>query len=232
MPTTPEDEHKAVLSELHKSHGTVNTSIRITPWQDWEEIGRRERGVQLRQMVNDVFCEQVMGTLALLLIPILLLSDFASLPAALTSFLSILDVAIWMFFILEYVCRLIVAEDRWKHFTSPWNILDLIIIGVPAIALVIGAGYGIASYFRVLRVMQAAQVLFRGGKTVSQHFTQKTPDQEDDDHGKGMQIRSLSLTTPAPVAGTKPSTPIWHPVTISSTATSLDRMVSGLISRA
>ena len=223
MPTTPEDERNAVLSELHKPRGPVNTSIRITPWQDWEEIGRKERGVQLRQIVNDVFCEQVMGTLALLLIPILLLSDFASLPAAIISFLSILDVAIWIFFILEYVCRLIVAEDKWKHFTSPWNILDLIIIGVPAIAMVIGAGYGIASYFRVLRVMQAAQILFRGGKKVSQHFAQKTSDLEDEGKGTGMRVRSLSLDIPAPAAGSKQSIPVWQSVTISSTATSLDR---------
>ena len=81
MPTTPEDEHTERLSELHKPRGPVNTSIRITPWQDWEEIGRKDQAGQLRQIVNDVFCEQVMGTLALLLIPILLLSDFASLPA-------------------------------------------------------------------------------------------------------------------------------------------------------
>jgi Mg2+ and Co2+ transporter CorA len=223
MPPTPEDEHNAVLSELHKPRGPVNTSIRITPWQDWEEIGRKDQAGQLRQIVNDVFCEWVMGTLALLLIPILLLSDFASLPAALTSFLSILDVAIWLFFILEYICRLIVAEDRWKHFTSPWNILDLIIIGVPAIALLIGAGYGIASYFRVLRVMQAAQILYRGGKTVSRHFSQKTSDQDDDGQGTGMRVRSLSLAVPAPAAGSKLSDPVWQPVTISSTATSLDR---------
>jgi Mg2+ and Co2+ transporter CorA len=224
MPTTPErNEPTAEFSNQHKPRGPVNTSIRITPWQDWEEIGRKERGVQLRQTVNDVFCEQVMGTLALLLIPILLLSDFASLPAALMSFLSILDIAIWLFFILEYVCRLIVAEERWKHFTSPWNILDLIIVGVPVVALVIGTGYGIARYFRVLRMMQAAQILFRGGKTVSQHFAQKTSGQEDDGQGTGMQIRSLSLAITAPADGTKQSIPVWQPVTISSTATSLDR---------
>jgi Mg2+ and Co2+ transporter CorA len=224
MPTTPENNEPAAdPSDQHRHHGSLNTSIRITPWQDWEEIGKKERAGQLRQTVNDVFCEQVMGTLALLLIPILLLSDFAGLPAAFLSFLSILDVAIWLFFILEYVCRLIVAEDRWKHFTSPWNILDLIIVGVPAAALVLGAGYGIARYFRVLRVMQAAQILFVGGRTASRHFIRKTAGPDDEDPGTGMRIRSLSLAAPAPAVGTKTSMPVWKPVTISSTATSLDR---------
>jgi Mg2+ and Co2+ transporter CorA len=222
MPTSPENNEPAEdRPDQHRHHGTLNTSIRITPWQDWEEIGRKERAGQLRQTVNDVFCEQVMGTLALLLIPILLLTDFAGLPAAIASFLAILDIAIWLFFILEYVCRLIVAEDKWKHFTSPWNILDLIIIGVPAIALVIGTGYGIARYFRVLRVMQAAQILFVGGKTASRHFIRKISDHQDEDIGAGMRIRSLSLAAPA--AGTTTTMPVWQPVTISSTATSLDR---------
>ncbi len=222
MPTTPENNEPAAdRPDQHRHHGTLSTSIRITPWQDWEEIGRKERAGQLRQTVNDVFCEQVMGALALLLIPILLLSDFAGLPAAIASFLAILDIAIWLFFILEYVCRLIVAEDKWKHFTSPWNLLDLIIIGVPAIALVIGTGYGIARYFRVLRVMQAAQILFVGGKTASRHFIRKISDHQDEDTGTGMRIRSLSLAAPA--AGTTTTMPVWQPVTISSTATSLDR---------
>jgi Mg2+ and Co2+ transporter CorA len=221
MPTPPENNEPAAdPSDQHRHHGSLNTSIRITPWQDWEEIGKKERAGQLRQTVNDVFCEQVMGTLALLLIPILLLSDFAGLPAAFLSFLSILDIAIWLFFILEYVCRLIVAEDRWKHFTSPWNILDLIIVGVPAAALVLGAGYGIARYFRVLRVMQAAQILFVGGRTASRHFTRKTSGPDDEGPGTGMRIRSLPLAAPA--AGTT-TVPAWQPVTISSTATSLDR---------
>ncbi|MDO9323377.1 MAG: CorA family divalent cation transporter [Methanoregula sp.] len=224
MPAKPEDEEfTPALSVQHMPRGRVNTSIRITPWQDWEDIGRKERAGQLRQTVNDVFCEQVMGTLALLLIPILLLLDFVRLPAAITSFLAILDVAIWLFFILEYVCRLVVAEDRWKHFISPWNILDLIIVGVPAVALVIGSGYGIARYFRVLRVMQAAQILFLGGRNVSKHFTRKTDGPDDGDYGAGMQIRSLSLAIPAPVAGATKTEPVWQPVIISSTATCLDR---------
>jgi Mg2+ and Co2+ transporter CorA len=224
MPTIPEKtEPPAEHTDRYISHGSANTSIRITPWQDWEEIGRRERAGQLRQTVNDVFCEEVMGTLALLLIPILLLSDAAWLPAAFVSFLSILDVAIWLFFILEYVCRLIVAEDRWAHFTSFWNILDLIIIGVPAVALIIGAGYGIARYFRVLRVMQAAQILFLGGRNVGRRFIRKSSGPEDEGPGAGMQVRSLPLTLPALSAGATLPTPVWKPVTISSTATSLDR---------
>jgi Mg2+ and Co2+ transporter CorA len=187
--------------------------MHIAPWQDWDEMSRKERADRLRQIVDDFFCEKVMGGLALLLIPILILMDFTGLPPAFLSFLTILDVAIWLFFILEYACRLAVAEDRRGYITSPWNILYLVIIVVPAIALVIGSGYGFARYFRVLRAMQAIQILFFGGKTVRRHLQRKTSGPDVRNHGAGMQIRSLSLTAPSTA---------WEPVTIPGTAITVD----------
>jgi len=223
MPDTPEKKELHPGPEgLRETGGTSSTTIRITPWQDWEEIGRRERAGQLRQLVNNLFCEQVMGTLALLLIPILILPDYAGLPAAFTSFLSILDIAIWLFFILEYVCRLIVAENRWAYAISPWNILYLIIIAVPAATLVIGSGYIFARYFRVLRAMQAMQILFMGGRTAGRHFAKKTSGIDDGKTGAGMQVRSLTI--PAPATGTTSSpAPAWQPVTIRGNTTGIDR---------
>ncbi|MFA4860073.1 CorA family divalent cation transporter [Methanoregula sp.] len=177
-------------------------------------MSRRERAGQMRQMVNDIFCEQVMGGLALLLIPILILMDFTGLPPGVISFLAILDVAIWLFFILEYTCRLLVAEDRWGYVSSPWNILYLVIIVVPAIALILGAGYGFARYFRVLRSMQAIQILFLGSKTVSRHLERKKAGPTKGEPAAGMQVRSLPLATPSPA---------WEPVIITSTTTTIDR---------
>ena len=160
-PLTGKKDPVTARSELRQTLGTPATFIRITPWQNWEELGRREHDEEMRELVDAVFCEKVMGTLALLLIPILLLPDVVVLPPAIVSFLVILDIAIWVFFVLEYVCRFAVARDRWAYVTSPWNILDLIIVGVPAVALVFGMGFGISRYFRVLRAMQAVQVLYR-----------------------------------------------------------------------
>ncbi len=208
-------------SERRKTAGTASTIIRITPWQDWEEIGRKEHNVEMRQLVDAVFCEQVMGTLAFLLIPILVIPDFFRLPSIVVSFLTILDVAIWIFFVLEYVCRLAVARDRWAYVTSPWNILDLIIVGVPAVALVIGMGYGIAKYFRVLRAMQAIQVLYRGGKSVGKHLAEKSKVPEDEPSGAGMRIRALSLAAPAAEASSP--LPVWQPVTVDETTSGIKR---------
>ncbi len=214
MPAMPERKRTYPDPEgLPGSWDADSTSMHIAPWQDWDEMGRKERAGRLRQAVDGIFCEQVMGGLALLLIPILLLMDFTGLPPAFSSFLAILDVAIWFFFILEYACRLAVAEDRWGYVSSPWNILYLAILVVPAIALVIGSGYGIARYFRVLRVMQAVQILFLGGKTVSRHLERKISGQAGRQTGEKMQVRSLPLTA---------SSPAWETVTIKSPATPLD----------
>jgi len=217
-PKTGKKDPSADRSEMRKTPGTASTSIRITPWQDWEELGRREHADEMRELVDAVFCEQVMGTLALLLIPILVIPDVVELPEAIVSFLLILDVAIWIFFVLEYVCRLAVALDRWAYVTSPWNILDLVIIGVPAVTLIIGMGYGVAKYFRVLRVMQAAQVLFRGGRTVGKHLAEK-PKIIQREPAAGMRIRALSIA--APVAGMSSPLPVWQPVTVDNTTTSV-----------
>jgi Mg2+ and Co2+ transporter CorA len=220
-PITGKKDPVTARSELRQNLGTPGTFIRITPWQDWEELGRREHDEEMRELVDAVFCEKVMGALALFLIPILLLPDVVVLPAVVVSFLVILDIAIWIFFVLEYVCRLAVARNRWAYVTSPWNILDLIIIGVPAVALVIGMGYGIAKYFRVLRVMQAIQVLYRGGKSVGKHLAEKPKINGGETAGAGMQIRALSLASSA--AGVPSLLPNWQPVMVDETTSGIER---------
>jgi len=220
-PITRKKDPVTARSGLQQTLGTPGTFIRLTPWQDWEDLGRREHDEEMRELVDAVFCEKVMGALALLLIPILVLPDVVALPAAVISFLVILDIAIWIFFVLEYTCRLAVAPDRWAYVTSPWNILDLIIIGVPAVALVLGMGYGIAKYFRVLRAMQAAQVLFRGGRSVGKHLAEKSKTPGDQTADVGMRIRALSLATSA--AGVPSSLSIWQPVTVDETTPGMER---------
>ncbi|MCX6690643.1 MAG: ion transporter, partial [Methanoregula sp.] len=220
-PITGKKVPATAQSGLQQNIGTPATFIRLTPWQDWEDLGRREHDEEMRDLVDAVFCERVMGTLALLLIPILLLPDVVALPAVVISFLAIIDIAIWIFFILEYVCRLTVAVDRWAYVKSPWNILALIIIGVPAVALVIGMGYGVAQYFRVLRSMQAIQVLFRSGRSVGKHLAEKSTKPEEADKAAGMQIRSHSLSAPADGVPSPP--PAWQPVTDEKTTANIER---------
>ncbi|MEI7435106.1 MAG: CorA family divalent cation transporter [Methanomicrobiales archaeon] len=168
-------------------------AVRVASWREWDSIARRDHAHRMRQLVEGIFRQEVMGGLALLLIPILLLLDFVPLSPAVFAFLSIIDVAIWIFFILEYACRLIVAENRVAYIVSPWNLLDLIIIAVPAIALVLGAGYGISRYLRVLRVMQAFQVLYIGAKGAKDRIARKSQEDLETRPEPVMQIRSLEI---------------------------------------
>ncbi|MFA4877314.1 MAG: CorA family divalent cation transporter [Methanoregula sp.] len=218
---TGKNDPEGKRSNRETEQGLRSTVIRITPWQDWETIGRLERKREMRQTVNAVFCEQVMGALALLLIPILIIPDFFTISREAASFLAILDIAIWIFFVLEYACRLAVAEDRRAFVTSPWQILDLVIIGLPAVALLAGMGYGVARYFRVLRSMQAIQVLYRGGKSIGRHLAEKPKIQEGGEVREGMQIRTRSLASPA--GGTPSPWPDWQSVPVDETSRALER---------
>ncbi|MDD3136662.1 MAG: CorA family divalent cation transporter [Methanoregula sp.] len=222
MPSIPGNKDpETPRTGLRQNPKKTGTYIRITPWQDWEELGRREHDDEMREIVNAVFREKVMGTLALLLIPILVIPDLFIVPEAIVSFLIILDIAIWIFFVLEYVCRLAVARDRWAYVISPWNILDLIIVGVPAVALVGGMGYGISKYFRVLRSMQALQVIYRSGKTVGKHLAEKSKPPDAEPAVAGMRIRAIPLVAPADGVPVLP--PVWQPVAVDETTSGIER---------
>jgi Mg2+ and Co2+ transporter CorA len=203
-----------------KSSGTStekepDIGITLASWRDWEAIAREESAEEIRRLVDAVFREEVMGGLALLLVPILLLADFTTLPPTISSFLTLCDVGIWVFFILEYICRLAVAPDRGKFIMSPWYLLDLVIISVPAVALFAGIGYGISRYLRVLRALQAIQILAFGGKTVRRHLAAQAPHPGEERKPAGMRIRSLPLATAGGTALRPAQGPGWSPVTIA-----------------
>jgi hypothetical protein len=174
--------------------GTHDSGIRIVYWHDWGAIAREDRAIDRRQIVDDIFSDKIMGGLALLLIPLLLLIDFARLPPDASAVLSLIDVAIWIFFILEYICRISVAEDRLRYVLSPWHLLDLFIITAPAAALAFEAGYGIARYLRIMRVAQVFQLVKVGGKKVQKRITSRPLPVGDIVSGTPLILRSLPLT--------------------------------------
>lgn len=179
----------------------MDNGSRIVSWRDWDSIADRDNLEELRGIVRGIFRDEIMLGLALLIIPVLILLDFVDLPRDLRFLLNFLNVAIWIFFVLEYICRLIVAEDRAAFVIRPWNVLDLVIVGAPLVAILLGTGYGIARYFRVLRAMQAIQVLNQGSKTAKRHlFDKKKIDKPDK---QKMQVRSLPLDPGK-------TDPVWH----------------------
>lgn len=203
-----------VSTPLFGSEPMEEAVCHLASWRDWEAIAADEHHRSMQRLVTGLFREELMGGLALVLIPILLLIDFGNLSPTATSFLYLLDISIWVFFVLEYVCRLWVAPDRTAFVKAPWNVLDLLIVGVPALALLAGTGYGFARYLRVLRVMQAFQVLKVGAKTAKMEMEKLSPREAARVARPVMAIRSL------PIAGPSGSsqTPVWSDIVLSDRA--------------
>ena len=203
---------------LHDAAGNTRGGITIASWRDWDRIAKKEHAGEMQRIVDNIFREQVMGSLALLLVPVLLLLDFARLSEPIITFLTIIDISIWIFFFLEYICRLAVAKDRYAYIVAPWHIIDLLIVGIPAVALLSGTGYGIARYFRVLRAMQAVQVLYIAGKHAHRHFAEKNLQSGIKDKAPPMRVRSVSVIKPGIANQASASPPSWIPVTIDESA--------------
>ncbi len=189
-------QQSPVTAPLNETNMMNPTGVRIASWRDWNHIAQKEHDQKMQQLVDGIFREQIMGVLALLLVPILLLLDYAQLPGTIAAFLAIIDIAIWIFFVLEYICRLIVAHDRYAYVIAPWHIVDVLIVGIPAIALLSGTGIGIARYLRVLRAMQSVQVLYIAAKRAHRHFTAKRALTDIPGPTDPMRVRSLPFTHP------------------------------------
>ena len=211
---TVRDNQSPGVTTLHDDIGTAPTGVTISSWRDWDYIARKEHAREMQRLVDRIFREQVMGVLALLLVPILLLLDFVHLPEPVAALLAIIDIGIWIFFVLEYICRLVVANDRYAYIIAPWHIIDVLIVGIPAVALVSGIGYGIARYFRVLRAMQSIQVLYIAAKHAQHHFAEKRLPLDKNSHASPMRVRSLPVISPGMKNSITTPTPAWSVVTV------------------
>ena len=185
-------DNSAFLYGEKRSYADPDSSSEFIPWMYWDELAREEWWEKTGSLIDAIFAEPVMGIVSLILILVLVLSDFVPVSSWMLGVLNIIDVAIWIFFILEYLCKLVVAHDRFSFFIGPWHIVDLIIITLPFLALLIGSGYVFSRYLRVLRGVQTLQVLIWGGLTAKKHLSSiKSPDNEPEP--ASMRIRKLYL---------------------------------------
>jgi Mg2+ and Co2+ transporter CorA len=90
---------------------------------------------RLRQAVNSILSDNFMIILTLLMLPIIIVPIFTTLSQEILDFFEICDILIIAIFIIEYVSKLYLAQDRRSHFKSSMHILDLIIILLPFIEL-------------------------------------------------------------------------------------------------
>lgn len=82
----------------------------------------------LRDSIDRILSDKFMIFLTILMIPIVLTPIIVSLSEDIVIFLNVFDSIIILIFIVEYMLKLYLAENRWNHFKDKWHILDFIII--------------------------------------------------------------------------------------------------------
>jgi Mg2+ and Co2+ transporter CorA len=116
----------------------------------------------LRETVDSILSDKFMAALSVLLVPIIILPLVVALPASVLTFFDICDFTIVVFFVVEYVSKLYLAQNRWEFFTSPWHLLDLAVVVLSFISylpLVALNGRGsTALLVRLLRLPRALAV--------------------------------------------------------------------------
>ena len=138
--------------------------------KDLERAYRRQARCDARDAVDRLFSDALMIGLALLLIPVLLTQVFLPITPACRWTLQFVDLAIYVVFVLEYVLKLALAEDRRRHALSPWHLLDLLIVLLPLADLCGVLFGGWANSSRLLRLFRLLRVAAIGSRTVQRNL--------------------------------------------------------------
>jgi Mg2+ and Co2+ transporter CorA len=121
----------------------------------------------MRELVYSIFSDKFMIFLSVMVIPIILLPIVTGLPQPVVSFLDVLDWIVIFLFIVEYLSKLYLAENRWQHFKSPWRLLDLIIVVLPFVQFFELGLSSAGSYSLLLRLIRLPRALAVGGRAVA-----------------------------------------------------------------
>ena len=141
-------------------------------------VPRRDPRKDMRETVDTILSDRFMAFLSILLIPIILLPLLFTLPAYALSFVDICDATIVVFFIVEYASKLYLASDRWGFFTSPWHIVDLIVVVLSFVSYLPLLGFGVrGSSTLLLRLARLPRALAIGGRTVASRIRTSETEQ-------------------------------------------------------
>ncbi|MGF1498358.1 MAG: ion transporter [Elainellaceae cyanobacterium] len=92
--------------------------------------------------------------LLVLLSSIIFAATTYPLPARIQAILDLLNTAILLVFSVEYLLRLWSAEDRWRYFTSPYSLIDLVAIAPFFLGQFNVSFILIFRWFRILRLLR------------------------------------------------------------------------------
>ena len=121
--------HKSFQANIYQfSHFTLNCMSDSPTFDDALPrslyVPQVDPRAHAREMVNSVFNDKFMIALSVVILPIILVSYFFRLTPQEQSFLNIVDGVIVILFVVEYVSKLYLAQNRWQHFKSPWHLVQ------------------------------------------------------------------------------------------------------------
>jgi Mg2+ and Co2+ transporter CorA len=129
-------------------------------------VPREDPRKEIRETVDSILSDRFMAFLSIILLPIILLPLFFSLPSEVLSFFEICDVTVIIFFVVEYFSKLYLARSRWEYFKSPWHLLDLVVVVLSFLSyLPLISLNGKGSSALLLRLLRLPRALAVGGRT-------------------------------------------------------------------
>lgn len=120
----------------------------------------------LKSIVYSIFSDTVMISLALLVIPVLLLQTFVTLTQLQSLIVGIIDWLIWAAFLMEFALKLIVEKRRLSWLVGNWldSIVSLVVIASPLLTA-ISAFFKGAPLLRLLRLLRLVRIVALAWRT-------------------------------------------------------------------
>ncbi len=155
-------------------------------------VPQKDPRAELRERVDAIFSDKFMIFLSVIVIPMIVLPFIFTLSEDTLVFLEICDWVIVILFVIEYVSKLYLAADRWKHFKSPWHIVDLIIVVLPFIQYVPLLEIGLSgSPSLLLRLLRLPRALAVGGRAMVGRRSGNSIAFNGESHGPDIIIRQV-----------------------------------------
>lgn len=132
--------------------------------------GKPDRKKELRETVNLLLPDGLMISLAVIMLPVILVPVFLELSNSFMIVFRFLDYFILAIFIIEYFSKAILAPDVLKHVLNPWHLLDLVVIAVPLVSFLpmVSIEYGNSSL--ILRLLRIIRVAAMSGRAVDRRI--------------------------------------------------------------
>jgi Mg2+ and Co2+ transporter CorA len=156
--------------------------------------GKEDSKRNLRKVVYLLLPDGLMITLAVIMIPIILVPLFWDVSESVSATLILLDDIILAIFILEYLLKTFLAPNILKHVLNPWHLLDLLIIIIPLVNLLPMVSSRFARSSMLLRLLRIIRIVAVGGRAVDRRLKLETAGNKTTLPAKEMEIQVVDGT--------------------------------------